>query len=142
MSRDVIPNTSQQIMQITMPEFKGLLEFAISRLPTKSQADYRALHNVHTADGSGPLLGIMKSNAYGTGLYDSNQSSDVAQYGAVCKIGSRINHRGVTRTSSARRLPKFFRATGSDIFGSTGPLKETQLRRVTTHRLALIQKMC
>jgi hypothetical protein len=78
-----------------MLEFESLLKYTIARLPSESQADSKALHNAHTADGSGPLLGIMRSNAYSIGnLYDgSNENANLARYRAVCKIGSRINHR-------------------------------------------------
>lgn len=84
--------TPQQIEHIIMLEFESFLEYAFNRLPIESQADFKALHNAHTADGNCPLLGIMWSNGYGIGnLYDG--SDGVGRYGAVSKIGSRINHR-------------------------------------------------
>jgi len=95
-SRDPTPKhyTAQQYQQVGMFEYESLLEKTIDRLSPQSQADFRALHNAHTGDGSGPLLGIIRTNGYGIDqLYDG--SNQAAIYGAVCKIGSRINHRCV-----------------------------------------------
>jgi len=87
--------TEKQIKQIMILEFEKLLEFAIGRFPNEIQAEYKALHNAHTGDGSGPLLGVVRSNGYSIGnLYDGDDKTAV--YGAVCKIGSRINHRFVS----------------------------------------------
>jgi len=78
--------------QITMSEFESVLETTIGRFPPEIQADFRALHNSHTGDGSGPLLGISRTNGYTTAnLYDGSDKE--ARYTAICKIASRINHR-------------------------------------------------
>lgn len=98
-SKSVNPDvhTEHQIKQIVMLEFETLLECTVARLSSESQADFRALKNAHTGDGSGPLLGIIRTNRYGIGnLYDGSNKD--AGYGAVCKIGSRINHRCVSFT--------------------------------------------
>ncbi len=84
--------TPQQYQQVMMFEYESLLEKTTGRMSSENQADFRALHNAHTGDGSGPLLGIIRTNGYGIGgLYDG--SNETARYGAICKIGSRINHR-------------------------------------------------
>ena len=83
--------SEQQIKQIAIREYERLLEFAIGRFSSELQADYRALHNAHTNDGSGPLFGIVRSNGYGIDkLYDGTDETSI--YSAICKIGSRINH--------------------------------------------------
>jgi hypothetical protein len=97
--------TTHEKIRITISEFESYLETAIARLPPKGQADFRALHNSHTDDGSGPLLGILRTNSYGiNNLYDDlpDDSNEDASYGAVCKIGSRLNHRwvGITLTGT------------------------------------------
>lgn len=97
LSTGAIPDhyTPRQIQQIVMYEFESVLETAVARLPPQDQADFKALHNAHADDGSGPLLGIARSNGYAIdSLYDS--SNKRADYGAICKIGSRINHRHVS----------------------------------------------
>ena len=84
--------TPQQYQQVMMFEYESLLEKTTGRMSSENQADFRALHNAHTGDRSGPLLGIIRTNGYGIGgLYDG--SNETARYGAICKIGSRINHR-------------------------------------------------
>jgi len=40
-----------------MFEFEKLLSFAVQRMREKERALYMALHNVHTADGTGPFVG-------------------------------------------------------------------------------------
>jgi len=67
------------------------LEAAIAHLPPESQADYKSLHNVHLGNLNlgGHLLGIALTNAYAITLYGSNKTLNAA----ICKIGSRINHR-------------------------------------------------
>ena len=54
-----------------------------------------ALANSYTEDGSGPILGIVRTNGYQVpGLYDSGDEDDNAgAYTAVLKVMSRINHR-------------------------------------------------
>ncbi len=82
----------QQKMRATMLQIERTLELAIARLPSESRADYKALENVRTDDGFGPLYGVMMTNSYGINrLYDGCDKDKI--YGAVCKIGSRINHR-------------------------------------------------
>ena len=97
--------TKTQMQPILMSEFELLLECAIGRLPSQSQADFKALHNSHTGDGSGPLLGIMRSNSYTIGnLYDGPDNAPTCAYAAVCKIGSRINHKYVLPTHSLTEM--------------------------------------
>jgi len=77
---------------MSLLQIERTLELAIGRLPPESQVDYKTLRNVRTDDGSGPLYGVMMTNSYGINkLYDGSDKDK--NYGAVCKIGSRINHR-------------------------------------------------
>jgi len=83
-----------QIQQKGRSGFECLLEAAIARLPPESQADLRALRNVHTADQCSPLVGIAKTNNYDLrNLFDGSDTS--SNYKTVNKIASRINHRCV-----------------------------------------------
>ena len=91
--------TESQLQKMWMSEFEMLLECAVGHFPNQSQADFRALHNAHTINGSGPLFGIVRSNSYTIGnLYDGPDDAPTCTYAAVCKIGSRINHRYVPPT--------------------------------------------
>ena len=93
-SRSEIPPhyTAMQINQILMFEHEQVLKAAIDRMSEEDRARYMSLCNSHHEDGSGPIFGIMRTNGYRLGLlYDgSDKSSD---YGAVCDLGSRLNHR-------------------------------------------------
>ena len=82
--------TLNQVQQVMMFEFEKVLEVAVQRMSEKERALFMALHNSHTADGTGPLLGIMRTNAFGVG---NLSNSDVMNYGAVSDLGSRFNHR-------------------------------------------------
>jgi len=79
-----------QAQQVQMFEFEKLLSFAVQRMREKERALYMALHNAHTADGTGPLLGIMRTNAFE--LCDLGMGGPL-DYSAVCSLASRINHR-------------------------------------------------
>ena len=98
--KSAIPNnyTKLQIRQMTDSQVESLLEAAIARLPPESQADFKALHNAHTDDLGCPLLGIVVTNCYGIAIYDDPGKGLI--HGAVCKLGSRINHRCVSLLSA------------------------------------------
>lgn len=90
--------TSGQLLSIAMYEWeKNFLETAFSKMTAGNQKAYKNLMNKHTQDGSGPLLGIARTNGYGIGLrdgvdevrYEDNRNA----YSAIGKLGSRINHR-------------------------------------------------
>ena len=79
-----------QFRQVMMFEFEKVLEVAVKRMPEKERALFMALHNSHTADGTGPLLGIMRTNAFGV---SDISDSGIKTYGAISDVGSRLNHR-------------------------------------------------
>ena len=87
--------TTEQRQKILRFEEEKSLEFAVQqRMNENNKALYMALHNSHTADGSGPLLGIMRTNGFGVRrLTDTGQDGPRLRYTAVCTIGSRLNHR-------------------------------------------------
>ena len=90
--------TSVQTLSVAMYEWeKNFLEIALSKMTAGNQKAYMDLANDHTEDGSGPLLGIARTNGYGIGIrdgagevrYEDNRNA----YSATGKLGSRINHR-------------------------------------------------
>ena len=81
-----------QARQVIMYEFEKVLDVAVQRMQEEDRALYMALHNSHTTDGTGPLLGIMRTNCFGVSKL-SEGASDIMSYGAVCNLGSRFNHR-------------------------------------------------
>ena len=84
--------TTIQNHQVMMFEFEKVLEVAVQRMPEKERALFMALYNSHTADGTGPLLGITRTNAFGISAISEGR---IKTYGAVANLGSRINHRYV-----------------------------------------------
>lgn len=88
-----------RVQQEKRPGFATLLEAAVARLPSESQADLRALHTAHTlANDKEPLLGILRTNNFDLrNLFDGSDMS--ANYKILNKIASRINHRCVLRFS-------------------------------------------
>jgi hypothetical protein len=84
--------TSAQVKQVVMFENEQLLETAVGRMTEQNRAKYKSLHNSHQGDGSGPLLGIMRTNGYGVeALYDGLEKELL--YTVIVNVGSRINHR-------------------------------------------------
>src|SRR6266545_8155315 len=83
---------ANQARQVMMHEFEKVMEVAFQRMQEKDRALYMALYNSHTTDGTGPLLGIMRTNCFGVSAL-SVDDSDIMRYGAICKLGSRFNHR-------------------------------------------------
>ncbi|PPQ68884.1 hypothetical protein CVT25_009007 [Psilocybe cyanescens] len=82
-------------MAILMQSEKTL-EYAVDRMSPGNQKAFKALANMHTEDGSGPLMGIIRTNAYLIGsLYDGEKLVEPRQNGyvGICNLGSRINHR-------------------------------------------------
>jgi len=63
----------------------------VSRLHPEDKVAFMALANCHLDDGSGPILGVIRTNGLDpSGLVDSLTGDE---YAAVCKTMSRINHR-------------------------------------------------
>ena len=65
------------------------IEPCFEKLTPEDQAAYHELSNSHTSDGSGPLLGILRTNGYGVKMGEAN----IYQHSAVYKELSRANHR-------------------------------------------------
>ncbi|KAL0959203.1 hypothetical protein HGRIS_014482 [Hohenbuehelia grisea] len=82
--------THEQIRQVLLYEMEKLLEQLFAQLPEEQQKAYMALHNCHLEDGSGPLMGIKRTNGFNlTGLCDQG---DKATYAGVFDTLSRLNH--------------------------------------------------
>ena len=72
------------------------MEEMCKRMDSKTLKAYKSLHNSHTTDGSGPLLGIRRTNGFDVEVIDPHGldfgGPDAAHYSCVGKIGSRLNH--------------------------------------------------
>lgn len=57
--------TKEQQQAAVHFEAEKMLRIAYERMDHDDQAAYMKLHNAHLHDGSGPLLGVFRTNAYG-----------------------------------------------------------------------------
>ena len=106
--------TKKQVQKIMLVQSEKMLEIAFNRMNDQDKKRYMGLINDHKEDGSGPLMGILRTNRYGldNNLVDGPNGASVTalmRYSAVCDKGSRINHR---HTSFYRF---FFHAPRSDL---------------------------
>ncbi|KDR74749.1 hypothetical protein GALMADRAFT_141092 [Galerina marginata CBS 339.88] len=125
---------------ITMFEWEKQLEIAVNRMNPEDQSVFRSLANNHTEDGSGPLLGIVRTNGYSIyDLYDGRDRhpEDATAYTGVANIGSRINHSCMPNVAHDFSLPSFsfqFTArrditTGEQLFFAYCALNQSVARR-------------
>ncbi|KAJ7496835.1 hypothetical protein FB451DRAFT_1386188 [Mycena latifolia] len=91
--------TEQEMYQAQLYEQEQELKALFDRLHPDYQAAYMELANSHQHDGSGPILGIMRTNGLGlgslqTGRYNAEEQRNLRKgyYIAVCKELSRLNH--------------------------------------------------
>lgn len=78
--------TREQFIFATLSYAEKLMEQVFSRMTPERQAAYMALKNAHTEDGSGPILGRIRTNGFGVDIGRET-------YSATCDILSRANHR-------------------------------------------------
>ncbi|KAJ8080103.1 hypothetical protein PM082_016931 [Marasmius tenuissimus] len=77
--------TQERILQVALLQAEKRLELLFAGLLKEQQKAYLALHNSHEHDGSGPLLGVLRTNSFGMIL-----GGEI--YSGVCKDASRLNH--------------------------------------------------
>jgi SET domain len=82
---------------ILMMEWEKTLEIAVDRMEAEDKNAFMELANSHKDDGSGPILGITRTNGFrvGSNIFDGSEMREDGHnaYSGVIKIGSRINHR-------------------------------------------------
>ena len=87
---------------LAMAEFEQLLQGVLERLNSADRKTFLRMKNTHKKDGSGPLLGIVRTNGFALeGLYDGpeEKKDNSNLYSGVLKIGSYINHRCALTTA-------------------------------------------
>ncbi|KAF8067863.1 hypothetical protein FPV67DRAFT_1162291 [Lyophyllum atratum] len=124
-ARSLAGLTDEQRSQAILDEWeKSFLLPCFSRLDSTTQADFLDLANSHTADGSGPVLGVIRTNGFEVaGVVDPEANGE---YAAVCKVMCRINHSCSPSADRLFDIPSFsfqLRATrdiknGDEIFVS------------------------
>jgi len=98
-------------MAIAMMEWEKTLEVAVGRMEPENKKALMELANSHKHDGSGPILGIIRTNGFkvGGGIFDGPVERDDAYnaYSGVIKIGSRINHSCMPNVKIEFATPSF-----------------------------------
>ena len=84
--------SEEEIIQVTMHKEEEHLGVAVKRMTGENWKVFMALANSHTEDGSGPILGIVHTNAYKvSGLYDGHEDDIAKSYTAV--LNTSVTHR-------------------------------------------------
>ncbi|KAK1219027.1 hypothetical protein PQX77_018255 [Marasmius sp. AFHP31] len=127
--------TQDQAIQAALYEKERVLEQGFNTMSKESQDAYMKLHNCHLYDGSGPLLGIMRTNSFSMEyFYDERY---LFPYAGVFKDASRMNHSccpNVRRFVNPRTFGIEFRALhsikkGEEILTSYVVIEETTAER-------------
>ncbi|KAJ7641070.1 hypothetical protein FB45DRAFT_1124467 [Roridomyces roridus] len=86
--------TPEQQGQYLLNHLEKFVAVAVGRMTDEDKAAYKALKNSHLEDGSGPLVGILRTNGLGIeGLRpDVTDGSVAARCTGVCEKISRLNH--------------------------------------------------
>jgi hypothetical protein len=83
--------SNDQKRQIVLLEWEKVLDRCFQRLSNEDQAAFLTLANTNNKDGSGQILGKIRTNGFAVTLGEGF----FKDYSAVCKELSRVNHRYV-----------------------------------------------
>ncbi|KAG7094820.1 hypothetical protein E1B28_005633 [Marasmius oreades] len=78
--------TTFQIHQAALCQKEKEIEIVFGRLHPEQREAYMALWNSHKEDGSGPLLGIFRTNAFHAGFYDDGENFCIPSVGELLLI--------------------------------------------------------
>ncbi|KAF7362275.1 Aldehyde dehydrogenase [Mycena venus] len=99
--------TREQIMQYHLKELEKLYEISVNRMCPEDKAALMALRNCHKEDGSGPLVGIVRTNGMALEGLRPSVKDETRDYSAICKDISRLNHSCSPNTAPRFHLPSF-----------------------------------
>ncbi|KAF9049366.1 SET domain-containing protein, partial [Hymenopellis radicata] len=83
------------------------LQILVDRMDTDEKNAYMSLSNDHKLDGSGPLLGVMRTNGYGIDHLREEGEGNAGAYSGVFAQMSRINHSCAPNTTRLFHMPSF-----------------------------------
>ncbi|KAF7297880.1 SET domain-containing protein [Mycena chlorophos] len=93
-------------VQHSLNEFERFAQHAVNRMEDESRRKaFFELQNSHLEDGSGPIVGRIRTNGIGVEGLQPGISGTVGSYSAVCDAISRLNH-----SCSPNTFAKFSRA--------------------------------
>ncbi|KAJ7072827.1 hypothetical protein C8F01DRAFT_1362097 [Mycena amicta] len=90
----------------SLNKFERLAEIAVNRMDEDRRKAFMDLHNSHTEDGSGPIVGRIRTNGVGVGGLRPGEKGKTGMYTAICEHISRLNH-----SCSPNTQPKLDRAS-------------------------------
>lgn len=67
--------TAEEVKQKMLVEWEKVLQACFNRVPPELQKAWGELHNSHTQDGSGPLLGVIRTNGFGVDQLKDSECS-------------------------------------------------------------------
>ncbi|KAJ6593428.1 hypothetical protein B0H19DRAFT_917092 [Mycena capillaripes] len=105
--------TRAQYTQFSLNMLEKYYEVSMTRMPPANKAAFMALKNSHLEDGSGPLVGIVRTNALALENLRPGVEGELGLYSAVCKDISRLNHRRNFASCSPNTAPRFNMASFS-----------------------------
>ncbi|KAJ6589923.1 hypothetical protein DFH09DRAFT_976430 [Mycena vulgaris] len=99
--------TREQYFQHALNELEAHFEVAFNRMDPAAKAAFMELTNSHKEDGSGPIVGRVRTNALALDGLRPGVTGDIASYSAVCKDISRLNHSCSPNTALLFDMPSF-----------------------------------
>ncbi|KAI5894542.1 SET domain-containing protein [Schizophyllum commune H4-8] len=85
--------TMQQMIQASLAEWEKALEILVERMLPERREAFMKLANSHTNDGSGPILGRIRTNGIAaSGLHYQGKRGPEGRFSATCELISRANH--------------------------------------------------
>ncbi|KAJ7125164.1 hypothetical protein C8R44DRAFT_914822 [Mycena epipterygia] len=94
--------THEQHVQYSLNELEKYMALSVSRMRPEDKAALMALANSHKEDGSGPIVGIVRTNGLQLEGLRPGVTDELATYSATCKDISRLNH-----SCSPNTAPRF-----------------------------------
>ncbi|KAL1686709.1 hypothetical protein GGG16DRAFT_117637 [Schizophyllum commune] len=83
----------EQVVQARLAEWEKALDILVGRMLPDRREAFMKLANSHTTDGSGPILGRIRTNGIAaSGLHYRGQRGPEGQFSATCELISRVNH--------------------------------------------------
>ncbi|KAJ7350566.1 hypothetical protein DFH08DRAFT_995198, partial [Mycena albidolilacea] len=96
-----------QVMQLTLQGHEKYSAVSIDRMRPEAKKAFMALRNCHTEDGSGPIVGIVRTNGMALEGLRPGVKDETREYSAVCKDISRLNHSCSPNTAPRFYMPSF-----------------------------------
>ncbi|KAH8096672.1 hypothetical protein BXZ70DRAFT_1009669 [Cristinia sonorae] len=109
--------SSSQVKQVELADSEVIAASAVDRLQPHRKEAFFKLANSHLHDGSGPIIGRIRTNGFGQDWVGKSDVQDM--YCIVCDEGSRLNH-----SCSPNSQQKFDVRTFSMQFRAVRPIKK------------------